>query len=256
MGDIVKVKEGFIRMDIQIGLRSLIMAFIISIVFFCSKGFATNGSLFAGGEIDTRGQGFTYLGLDVIQPIYKNVSVSGRIIPNYLTYRFRSGDKLVRAISPGLYAVGGIKLSWDQTTLGLFGGTEWRNTSLHPDVKNADVRGDTLAALVQGEFDTYLLSRTNFNLFASFSGTDSFFYERGRIKQQITNLNFKKANTVNLGVEQFYGRNPDFRQAGGGLILEVYNIPNKISFAFRGGYKHDTTFGSGAYGGLELSVSF
>ncbi len=243
-------------MNIRIGLRRFSLAIIFSVVFLCSKGFAADGSFFAGGEIDTRGQGFTYLGLDLIQPIYKNLSLSGRIIPNYLTYKFRSGDKLVRATSPGLYTVVGVKLSWDQTTLGLFGGTEWRNTSLHPDVKNADVRGGTFAGLVQGEFDSWLPSRTNFNVFASFSGTNSFFYERGRIKQQITNLNFKKDNTINLGVEQFYGRNPDFRQAGGGLILEVYNIPNKISLAFRSGYKHDSTFGSGAYGGLEFSVNF
>jgi hypothetical protein len=225
-------------------------------VFSSPLAFAVDSSLFAGGEIDTRGQGFSYLGIDLTQKIYENIAISGRLIPNFLSYKFRSGGELVKATSPGLYTVAGVKLSWKETTFGLFGGTEYRHTNLHPDVKNADVRGNTFAGLIQGEFDSWLPSRTNFNLFASFSGTDSFLYERGRIKQQITNLNFKKPNTINIGVEQFFGRNPDFRQVGVGPILEIYNIPNRISFALRSGYKHDSTFGNGFYGGLEFYMGF
>lgn len=224
---------------------------LLTFLFF-SFGFAAEASLFAGGEIDTRGQGFSYLGVDLTQKVYEHLFIAGRLIPNFLTYRFHSGDELVRATSPGLYSVVGVKLSWGQTTFGLFGGTEYRYTNLSPDVRHTEPRGSTLAGLVQGEFDTWLPSRTNFNVFASFSGTDSFAYERARIKQQITNLDFKKPNTLNLGVEQFYGRNPDFRQVGIGPILEIYHIPRRISLAFRCGYKHDSTFGSGAYGGLEF----
>jgi len=232
----------------------LVSSFLAIFLKPCSS--ATEFSLFAGGEIDTRGQGFSYLGIDLTQKIYENISVSGRVTPNYLTYKYRSGDHLIKAVSPGLYTVAGIKLSWGQTTLGLFGGTEYRHTNLHPDDKNADIRGTTFGGLVQGEFDTWLPSRTNFNLFASYSGTNGFLYERGRIKQQITNLNFKKPNTINVGVEQFYGRNPDFQQVGVGPILEIYNIPNRISLALRSGYKHDSTFGNGFYGGLEFYVGF
>jgi len=232
----------------------LVSGFLAIFLNPCSS--AAEFSIFAGGEIDTRGQGFSYLGIDLTQKIYENISISGRVTPNYLTYKYRSGDHLIKAVSPGLYTVAGIKLSWGQTTLGLFGGTEYRHTNLHPDDKNADIRGTTFEGLVQGEFDTWLPSRTNFNLFASYSGTDGFLYERGRIKQQITNLNFKKPNTINIGMEQFFGRNPDFRQVGVGPILEIYNIPNRISFALRSGYKHDSTFGNGFYGGLEFYVGF
>ena len=37
----------------------------------------------------------------------------------------------------------------------------------------------------------------------------------------------------------------DFQQVGVGPTLEIYNIPNRISFALRSGYKHDSTFGNG-----------
>jgi hypothetical protein len=243
-----------IKKDLKILRIGFLLAFSSLALFSYSLGFAADLSFIGGGEIDTRGQGFSYLGIDLTKKVYRDVSISGRVIPNYLTYKFRSGNEKVKAASLGIYTVAGIKLSLNQTTIGLFGGTEYRHTDLRPDVGTAEVKGNTFAGVVQGELDTWLSSRTNFNLFSSFSGTDNFFYERGRIKQQITNLDFKKPNTINVGVEQFYGRNPDFRQLGGGLILELFNIPKEISFAVRVGYKHDSTFGSGTYGGLELYI--
>jgi hypothetical protein len=125
--------------------KRIILGFILAcsslIMFSCPLAIAAESSLFSGGDIDTRGQGFAYLGLDVTQKVYENLSISGRVIPNYLTYKFRSGDDTVRANSSGIYTVAGIKLSFSQTTLGLFGGVEYRNTNLSPDVRSADVRG-------------------------------------------------------------------------------------------------------------------
>ena len=213
-------------------------------------------STFAGGEIDGHGQGFSYLGVDLTQNIDKTIAVSARLIPNYLTYQYYSGNDTIRANSPGLSTVAGIKLFWDKTMLGIWGGLEFRNTTLSPDDQSASVRGSTSAGLVQGEFDTWLPTRTNLNIFASFSGTSDFSYERGRIKQQITNLDFQKPYTLNVGVEQFYGSNADFHQTGGGLYVELFHIPQKISIALRGGLKQDSTFDGGFYGGLELYKGF
>jgi len=251
----VKFQMSFLSSGFRIvGIGFLLVA--SGLTFFCSSSFAAEASLIAGGDVDARGQGFSYFGMDLTQGIYQNVSIAGRLIPNYLTYKYRSGIDTIRASSPGVYAVVGIKLVWRQTRIGLFGGTEYRYTDLSPDRRNAEVRGNTLAGLVQGEFDSWLPSRTNVNLFASFSGTDGFLYERGKIKQQATNLDFKKAYTINVGVEEFYGRNPDFHEIGVGLLVELFHIPQKISLALRGGYKHDSTFSGGAYGGLELYKGF
>ena len=230
--------------------------FLITAAAFGDLGHAVEMASFAGGEIDGRGQGFSYIGADLTQRLNKNVAVSGRIVPNYLTYKYYSGNNLIRAKSPGLAAVAGLKLSLDQTTLGLFGGMEFRDTTLSPDDQTAKVRGNTTAGLVQGEFDTWFPTRTNLNVMASYSGTDDFFYERGRVKQQVCNLDFRKPNNISVGLEQFYGRNADYDQAGGGLLLEVYNIPMKFALILRGGYKHDSTFGNGSYGGLELYKAF
>jgi hypothetical protein len=212
--------------------------------------------VFSGAEFDGHGQGFAHLGLDVAQKVHPNFSLVGRVMPNYLTYKFRSEGEEVRAISPGLYTLVGVKGRWGQTSAGLLGGVELRDTDLDPDVRSAEVRGGTAAGLVQGEFDTWLPSRTNLNFFGSFSGTDSFVYAKGTVKQQLTNLDYSRPNTVNAGVEVAWGSNPDYDMLQVGLVLELFNIPNTLSVAVRGGYKHDSTFGDGVYGGLSLYKGF
>ena len=252
----MKRKFSFTAKQTMIILFSLLWICICLISFYCPASFAAGISTFAGGEIDGRGQGFSYIGIDLTQSINKTVSVYGRIVPNFLTYKYYSGDTLIKASSPGLSPVAGIKLFWDQTILGVFGGVELRNTTLSPDDKSASVRGSTTDGLIQGEFDTTFPSKTNLNITASYSGTSNFSYERGRIKQQITNLDFKEPYTLNIGVEGFYGRNSDFYQEGAGLILELFHISERISVALRGGFKHDSTFGNGVYGGLEFYKGF
>lgn len=228
---------------------------ILSIVY-CPLSFAADVSTFAGGEIDGHGQSFSYLGVDVTEHVNKTVAVAGKIIPNYLTYKYYSGDTLIEASSPGVFALAGIKLFWDKLMFGIYGGLEFRNTTLDPDDTNNSARGEKTGGLIQGEFDSWLTSRTNLNILASYGSVSDFLYEKGRIKQQITNLDFKKTYSFLVGVEQFIGRNSDFQEEGVGLALELFYIPEKFSIAIRSGYKHDSTFGNGIYWGLDLYKGF
>ena len=54
-----------------------------------------------------------------------------------------------------------------------------------------------------------------------------------------------------MGLEQIFGRNKDLQQVGSGLVGEVYNIPCTMGLTIRGRYKHDSTFGSRVYFGIE-----
>lgn len=240
----------------MITLQAVFLIYLFLSLLCSPLSLATEVSSFAGGEIDGRSQSFSYFGLDVTERMNKTVAISARLIPNYLTYKYYSGNTQIEASSQGLFAVAGIKLFWDKTMIGLYGGAEFRDTDLSPDDSNASMRGNTSAGLVQGEFDTWLPSRTNINAFASYSGTSDFFYEKARIKQQITNLDYKRPYTVSVGVEQFIGRNDDFQGEGYGLVVELYNITHKIAVALRGGFKHDSTFGNGTYWGLDLYKGF
>jgi hypothetical protein len=237
-------------------LRCLTWVCIFLTTLFCSLGRATDVSLFAGGEIDDHSQGFSFIGVDITQGINETVAIAGRVMPNYLTYKYYNNNVLIKAKSPGLFAVAGIKLFSGQSTFGVYGGAEFRNTDLDPDDRNSSQRGSTSAAVIQGEFDTWLTKRTNFYIFGSYSDTSNFSYERAKLKYQITNLDHKDSHTLFIGAEQFYGRNSDFRGQGYGALLELYFIPLKASIGVRGGYKHDSTYGNGAYGGLELYKGF
>jgi hypothetical protein len=230
--------------------------FFFLTLFIVRTSFALELSTFAGGEIDGRGQGFSYLGVDVTQSINKTFAVAGRVVPNYLTYKYYSGDTLIRATSPGLTTVAGVKFTWAKTTLGLFGGAEFRNTTLSPEDQGSNVQGSRSAGVISGEFDTWLPTQTNFNVSGSYSGTSDFSYEKARIKQQVTNRDFKGPASLFVGVDQTYGRNADFHGETVGLLVELYYAPLKCSIGLRGGLKHDSTFGNGGYGGLDLYKGF
>jgi len=233
-----------------------LLAFFFLTLICVRSSFAIEFSTFAGGEIDGRGQGFSYFGIDLTQPITKTFAISGRVVPNYLVYKYYSGNTEIRATSPGLTTVAGVKFTWDKTTLGIFGGADFRNTTLSPDDQFASVRGATSGGVIQGEFDHWFPTKTNLGVYGSYSGTSDFSYEKARIKQQVSNLDYKGPTSILVGVDQTYGRNADFHGITVGPMAELYYIPWKFSIAVRGGYKHDSTFGGGGYGGLELYKGF
>jgi hypothetical protein len=236
---------------------SVLLWLFTAIAFFtCTPALAFEVSTFGGTEIDERGQGFSYAAMEGTRKITNTVAVSARIMPNYLTYKYYAGDTLVKATSPGLYAVAGFKLFLGPATLTILGGLETRNTSLSPPDRNADVRGSTNAGLVQTGVDLRVTKSTYVNLFGSYSGTSNFSYEKGGVKQQISNFDSKKPYTFYLGAEQFIGRNADFRQEGVGALVEMAYLPYNLSFGLRGGYKHDSTFGNGSYWGLQVYKGF
>ncbi len=209
-----------------------------------------------GGETDFRGQSYLYGGLEATQRLGEHVAAAGRVVPFYLTYRYRSDGDLVDAKAPGVNAAVGVRLFWGPTTLGLLGGIEYRHTDLSPDDPFSSVSGAKVGGLVQADFDTWLPTRTNLNLWASFTSVDDFVYVKGTVKQQLTNRDFAQHNTVNGGTEVFYGRNENFDMVGVGVVLELFRLPASLSLAVRGGWKHDSTFGHGGYGGVSLSKRF
>ena len=242
--------------DMKVGRWFFLWLFLLFTLTFAKPSLALDFSTFAGGEIDGRSQGFSYLGFELAQKITNHVAVAGRVTPSYLVYKYYSGDTLIRATSPGLTTVAGLKFIWEKTTIGIFGGGEFRNTTLSPDDLNASVRGSSTAGVVQGEFDHWFPTKTNISVWGSYSGTSDFSYEKARIKQQVTNMDYKGPVNLLVGIDQTYGRNADFHGITVGPMVEIYYIPWKVSVALRGGYKHDSTFGGGGYGGIELYKGF
>lgn len=234
---------------------AMIAALLLSLAA-ARPAIAGDAAFFGGGEVDDRGQGYAYSGFEVAQSVRPPLSLAGRVVLNYLTYKYPSGDHLIRASVPGVAGLVGIKLGWERLSFGIFGGAEYRNTDLDPDDRGSRSRGEHVSGTVQGEFDTWLPTRTNLNLFASYSGVADFVYIKPGVKQQLTNLDFSNRTTLNAGIEGIFGRNDDYNMRGVGLVIEMFDIPWTLSVAVRGGYKHDSNFGSGGYGGLSVYKKF
>jgi hypothetical protein len=237
--------------------RALSLAIPLSLVLtWSTHAGAADLAALAGSESDFRGQSYSYVGADLTHRLTPHVGVAVRVMPFYLTYRFRSGDDLVSARALGVNGLVGIKLFLGETTLGLLGGAQFRDTDLSPDVRTGGARGDQISGLAQLELDSWLPTRTNLNFFSSYSGVDDFLYTRGGVKQQLTNRDFSKPITINAGVEGFFGRNADYDSRGAGLVFELYHIPTRMAVGVRAGYKHDSTFGNGGYAGLSIYKQF
>ncbi len=238
-------------------LPFFLLTLVVAGLLAAPSASAVELATFGGGETDEHGQGFAYATFSVTQPIDKVFAVTGRVMPSYLTYKYYSGDRLIKAESPGVALLGGVRtMLAPKVSLTLLGGIETRNTTLHPDDRSADVRGHTTAGVVQGELDAWLTRYLNFFIVASYSGTSNFSYEKAVLKHQITNLDFSKPYSFFAGVEQFYGRNADFRQDGVGPMVQFVYIPANFSVSLSGGYKHDSTFGQGTYVGFQVYKSF
>lgn len=240
----------------KINLLFHLIASLIFLNFPFAYAVSLDFSSFGGGQIDNRGQGYTFFGIDISNKINEGYYVKVRIVPNYLTYKYKSNNRTIRAYSPGINILGGLKIDENKISISILGGLEYRNTNLNPDLKDAKVRGDTFAPSLQGELNYRFSKYISMDFYGSYSGTDNFFYEKFMIKSQISNFDFKKPDIFHLGCEQFYGKNPDFRMLGLGPFFEIYNIQNKISLSFRSGYTHDKNFRGGIYGGIQFFKAF
>lgn len=238
------------RLPVVIGLLAIVVASVVG------RAEAAELSFFAGGETDARGQSFSYLGGDVTHTVREPWALALRLVPSYVTYKFRDGDELVSASSPGVSAVAGVKLRWPKFAVGVFGGAEYRDTDLDPDVRTAAMRGETLSPVAQFEVSGELPSRTLLGYFANFNTGDDFIYQKATARQQVTNFDYARPNTLLVGLELIYGRNPDYEFVAVGPIIELYNVPGVFSVNIHGGYRHDATFGSGVYGGVGLWKRF
>jgi hypothetical protein len=237
---------------LRVGLTVALMALALAPL----SGHAADVAIFGGGEVQGHGQSYSFLGADVTQPFTESLAFGVRLIPHYLTYKYRSGGDLIEAEALGVDLAVGLKLTLGTTYASLLAGIRARDTDLTPDVRDDDARGETIGPLVMGEFGTTLPSRTSISYFGSFGGADDFLYQKLTVKQQVTNLDYSGRNTIHVGGELFGGRNDDFSMIGAGPVVELYHIPYALAIAIKGGYRYDTTFGDGFYAGLFFYKGF
>lgn len=207
----------------------------------------------AGVEIDSRSQGYRYLGIGLTQSMDSQWKVLARLTGAGLHYEFVSDDETlganVYAVTPSI----GAQYRQGSMTLGLIMGEDIRSTTRASTDGGHETEHET-GLFVQGEMDYWFARLNDLSLIISYSRIDDFFWGRGRLKHQITNQDFSGPASWFIGTEVVGSGNVDFKSFQfGGLIERVYR-PLNLAMVLKGGYKNSTAFRNTAYAGLELYV--
>jgi len=155
--------------------------------------------LLGGGEIDSRDQSYSYLGLVISGSVDGGNRVLLRLWTDYLK---RSGRRLLLSILR----------TW---SFSLWSGWERRNTRVRPDVPGVEVKGVTDSLILQFEAYGSFGSGTNVSFITSYSSGTSYLWSRARGKKRISGGGFS------LGWEVLGHGNEDYRAFQSGPLVEI-----------------------------------
>lgn len=233
----------------------LFFAFVV-ILFTASTSMATSYSVFIGGKTDTENQGYLYTGIIVEEPVRQNLSIMGKFVVDYLTYKFETGSEIIKAKAPAFQPAIGVKFSGQDWSTTFWAGWEHRNTKIKPFREDVEVRGTTDSLVLQAELDRWIKAMTNLNFIVSYSTKNSYIWSRGRLKQELSSYPLGRDLPLRVGLEVIGQRDKDYSAFQVGPLVEIYSPSKKISFLIHGGYKNSSGVPNSAYGGIELSFGF
>jgi len=203
--------------------------------------------LLGGGEIDSRDQSYSYLGLVISGSVDGGNRVLLRLWTDYLTYRFPHAGETVRAEAPAFHIALGAGRGFGTWSFSLWSGWERRNTRVRPDVPGVEVKGVTDSLILQFEAYGSFGSGTNVSFITSYSSGTSYLWSRARGKKRISGGGFS------LGWEVLGHGNEDYRAFQSGPLVEIPVAG--LFLTLRGGLKNSSQ-GGGFYGGIELYSGF
>ncbi len=203
--------------------------------------------LLGGGELDSRNQSYSYLGLVISKPVGGDSSALFRLWTDYLTYRFPQAGETVRAEAPAFHLAVGAGRSFGAWRFSLWSGWERRDTRVRPDLPGVEVKGVTDSLILQFEAYGGFGNGTDVSFITSYSSGTSYLWSRARVKRRISERG------LSLGLEVLGHGNEDYRAFQSGPLIEVPVA--RLYLTLRGGLKNSSQ-GSGFYGGIELYSGF
>ena len=211
---------------------------------------ASELELYTGASVDTRGQGFEYFGLGLGQPLDDHWTFMGKLMGNFLHYKYESDSKLISATAPGVRFQIGPKYVGEGRYFILTGGLDYRNTALNRNDPKSTTQGGKTGGTVEAIYSQDIVDRITMDFIINFSSIGNFTWGRGRIKY----LTFVTPGSQKLffGIEGIGQGNNDYRAQQVGPIFELQRLKEQFSIVLGAGYKHSSSFSRSAYFGLEL----
>jgi hypothetical protein len=210
------------------------------------------GDVFTGFQIDNKSQYFGYLGVRI--PILRDSAVSGlfvQAISSGLGYNFKTNGQLLDANIQSIVPSLGIAKTLGSWTLSTLAGPQLRR--IEEQRLNAGNTVNYQAGLYAQLEALYWQEKWNLHAIGSYADLDNFFWSRLRGKV-LAYKPEKSCCATYLGWDVTGMGNAGFRGIMTGPIAEVQ--VSKVFLLVRGGYQHNTTFHSGAYGGFEIYFPF
>lgn len=209
---------------------------------------ARAGDAIAGFLVDSETQYFTYAGVADELPWEK-----WGLIPYWnwfgaaQGYTFDGGADVVDATQQFFVPALGVKKRLGALTLSTHIGPRFRWKKEESSISTGEREFDTHVFVEAQAF--YWHERYNAHAILSYGGIDDFFFGRLRTKYVVFGGG-EKWPRLEAGWDIGGMGNVDFSAFRTGPVLEVPFFG--VAFLARGGYQHDSNFGSIGYGGLEL----
>ena len=204
-----------------------------------------------GVEFDSRSQGYRYIGIGLRTTIDDHWTVLARVTGSSLRYTFESGNDTLTANVMSITPMFGTQYKKGPMTLALLAGKDFRSTNR--DVVGAPHETDRDTSLViQAELDYWFGHIYDLGLISSYTDLDRYFWNRVRIKKQLTNLDYSGTTSWFIGGEGVGSGNVDFNSYQLGAVVEYSYRPLKMSWVLKGGFKTTSTVSRSGYTGIEF----
>jgi cellulose biosynthesis protein BcsS len=214
----------------------------------------------AGWEGDGLHQGYGYGGFGILVPVASHVILPMRILGSYLYYNFTDSSEVTTVRSPGTTGLTGLRVMGARGNLTFLGGAEVRWERRKTDPGSTLRRRTIWGGMFQGEGDLALARRWRALALANYAGAAKYFFGRGTLRYQFTNLDWKGPTSLFAGFEGTRQGNDESAAWGGGGFLECAFVPARVSLSAHGGYKDTWSPGSAhrssAYFGLGVYRRF
>lgn len=232
---------------------SFVFFMVLLMITFPERAFSIKAEIFSANDFDTEDQRFHFLGVGIINPITKEISILPRLMAGFYRYKFKSDGKTLSADLQTIMPAVGIRYSSEGYSLAVIGGADFRRTE-RERADGGDETDDEQGGFGQLELDIWPLPMTNFNIILNFSSIDEFFWSRIRVKRDIGRLAGLRESLF-AGIEAIGSGNEDFQAWQIGVFNE-FSLYGKLYLTGKVGYKRSTEIGDSAYFGFDMYLSF
>lgn len=252
-------KRSFYSFFIYIACFPVICNFFITPVEAAGKNgtrsiIITGMDINAGWYVDTKNQGYGFLGIGLDHNINSSRSLTAKIIAGYLNYQYESGPATIKAKVPELKLFIGEKFFYRQSYLTLTAGIVKRNTSFSPDDKSNSTGGSKTGFIFETNYNKDLYKRLIMDLLGDYNTIGRSLWGRGKLKYLLPSKTIK--NKFFIGIEGIGEGNSDYSAYRIGPTFEIQKTKQNISVLFSTGYRHSNSISSSGYFNIELYHMF